>query len=390
MSRRVTRGASPRRVLLWVGTVLSTAVPLVVLPVTHAAAETEVVSTAPPTITGEPAYREVVAAEPGSWQPSDVTVTYQWLVDGDPVPDATHRRYRPQLEDIGHRLRVQATATATDPDTGEQSEGQALSETVRVVRGTFASDERPTLGGEPRYDHTLVLRKGHWSRRPDSVRVQWLRDGKPINGATDRRHHLGLQDFGDRIAVLLTARKEGFRKAVVMTRWTHQVMHRVPVRHTVTYRVETRGRIVASLGEFKKQAQETYDDPRGWRGAGIAFRRVGSGASFVLVLSEASQVPTFSSGCSAEWSCRVGDHVIINQMRWLNASPMWHQEKESRRDYRHMVVNHETGHWLGHDHAYCPSAGALAPVMQQQSKGLQGCKPNPWPTVAEWRVPRFN
>ena len=81
--------------------------------------------------------------------------------------------------------------------------------------------------------------------------------------------------------------------------------------------------------------------------------------------------------------------MIINQMRWLNASPMWREQRRSVRDYRHMVVNHETGHWLGHDHAYCSRAGAQAPVMQQQSKGLQGCGPNPWPTAAEWRVPRF-
>ncbi len=383
---------TPYRPRLLALTLAAALVPLAAAPLTASATtvpEPGVVNTAPPTMSPDPAYGEVVTADPGSWDPEDATFTYQWLLDGDPVDDATRRRYRPQLSDIGHRLRVEVTATVTDPETGEQLQEQARSEADRVVRGTFESEERPTVEGEPRYDHTVVLRKGGWSRRPDVVRVQWLRDGRPIKGATGRRHHLGLEDFDERIAVQLTARKEGFRKAVVVSRATPRVMHRVPVAHTVTYRVETRGRIVADLDTFKQQAQETFDDPRGWRGSGIAFRRVSSGGSFVLVLSEASQVPTFSSGCSAEWSCRVGDYVIINQMRWLNASPMWHQEKRSVRDYRHMVVNHETGHWLGHGHRYCPSAGALAPVMQQQSKGLAGCKPNPWPTVAERDVPRF-
>ncbi|HEX5017257.1 MAG TPA: DUF3152 domain-containing protein, partial [Actinomycetes bacterium] len=53
------------------------------------------------------------------------------------------------------------------------------------------------------------------------------------------------------------------------------------------------------------------------------------------------------------------------------------------RQYRAMVVNHETGHWFGLGHASCGGSGKLAPVMMQQSKGLEGCRPNPWPLPGE-------
>ena len=55
--------------------------------------------------------------------------------------------------------------------------------------------------------------------------------------------------------------------------------HRVDVRRAVRYHVETRGRITTSLKAFVRQAQETFDDPRGWRGAGIEFRAGERGAA---------------------------------------------------------------------------------------------------------------
>ena len=160
----------------------------------------------------------------------------------------------------------------------------------------------------------------------------------------------------------------------------------VPVRRRVTYSVTTRGRVTASLKVFRRQAQETFDHPRGWRAGGVQFRRVRRGGDFTLVLAAAATLPSFSAGCSVQWSCRVGRHVVINQLRWTQASPAWNAAGRSLRDYRHMVVNHETGHWLGLGHASC--RGGRAPVMMQQSKGTGGCRFNPWPLDWEARSVR--
>lgn len=151
----------------------------------------------------------------------------------------------------------------------------------------------------------------------------------------------------------------------------------------VTYTIASRGVTTANMAEFSAQVNQTLNDARGWSRLGVSFQEVESNGNFILVLSSADQMTSFSSGCSALWSCRVGSYVIINQDRWLGATNAWNQGGGSLRDYRHSVVNHEVGHWLGHDHSTCSGPGQPAKVMQQQSIDLQGCTINPWPLASE-------
>lgn len=158
---------------------------------------------------------------------------------------------------------------------------------------------------------------------------------------------------------------------------------RQEVTATVQYSVASRGVTTADMSEFRAQVNETLNDVRGWARLGVSFQEVESGGNFTMVLSSADQMTSFSTGCSALWSCRVGVNVIINQDRWLGATDAWNQGGGSLRDYRHAVVNHEVGHWLGHGHATCGGPGQPAKVMQQQSIDLGGCAINPWPLASE-------
>lgn len=156
-----------------------------------------------------------------------------------------------------------------------------------------------------------------------------------------------------------------------------------PVTRTFTYSVAARGAFTSDMTQFAASAAATLADPRGWRAAGIGFQRVDSGGDFTLWLSEAAFVPSFGPPCTVNYSCRVGRNVIINEFRWRTSSPVWVTGGKSIDEYQDLVVNHEVGHFLGFDHVGCSGPGQLAAVMQQQSKGLDGCLPNEWPLARE-------
>lgn len=83
--------------------------------------------------------------------------------------------------------------------------------------------------------------------------------------------------------------------------------------------------------------------------AGAVFEPSTDGnCDFNIVLAQASTLPTFSSVCSEQYSCRVGNNVIINDDRWNSGTDVWMSGGGDLARYRTMVINHEVGHRLGH------------------------------------------
>lgn len=333
-----------------------------------------------PVVTGKAEFDNRLKATAGRWNPATVTAAYQWLRGDKVIVGATSRSYRPVLKDLGKQLAVRVNVTDAEGETGS-----ATSEpTAKVNRARLRNKVRPNVTGEQRFSRTVRTTAGRWSPEPTRTSYRWLRGGKPIRSATTSRYTFAPADVNKRVRVRVTVKAPGYRSTSISSAKTAPVAHRVPRRRVATYSVATRGRISTSVKAFARQSAQTLADARGWRGGGTTFRRVPSGGDFTLVLSEASQVPSFSSQCSSFYSCRVGRFVIVNQDRWKFASPPWRAAGRTIRDYRHLVVNHEVGHWLGNSHAACRGSGQLAPVMGQQSKGTDGCRFNPWPRPYEY------
>jgi Protein of unknown function (DUF3152) len=148
------------------------------------------------------------------------------------------------------------------------------------------------------------------------------------------------------------------------------------------YQLVIEGGLPFEPAETARVVQHVLVDPRGWQPIEhVAFGRT-DGADYDIRIILASPATT-DALCApldtiGELSCRNGNHVVFNAVRWATAVP-WYADRLD--DYRAYLVNHEVGHALGHHHRYCPGAGRPAPVMMQQTKGLGGCRANPWPAV---------
>lgn len=127
----------------------------------------------------------------------------------------------------------------------------------------------------------------------------------------------------------------------------------------------------------------TLNDRRSWRGTGrwrFQLVRAGQDADLHVYLVTPGTADRLCAPLKTrgEVSCQRGTKVVLNAKRWQRGAPGYGADVAA---YRRYLVNHEFGHALGYGHLTCPRHGRLAPVMLQQTKGLQGCRPNPWPAT---------
>jgi hypothetical protein len=123
------------------------------------------------------------------------------------------------------------------------------------------------------------------------------------------------------------------------------------------------------------------NDERSWRGSGrVRFELVSADSRRAELHAHIVTPGTTDRLCAplltrGEVSCQNGNKVVLNAKRWLLGAKSYGSDLTN---YRRYLVNHEFGHYLGYGHVGCPARGRPAPIRLQQTKGLQGCRKNPW------------
>ena len=154
----------------------------------------------------------------------------------------------------------------------------------------------------------------------------------------------------------------------------------------VRYTVEVEDGAGVDEGEFARMVREVLTDARGWETqdkvhfVNVSPEQAASGTKPDVHITLATPL-TVDDMCApllteGQVSCRNGDRVALNAVRWTQGVDSYPADL---LHYRIYLINHEVGHAIGHGHEPCPAPGKPAPVMLQQTLGLQGCTRYPWP-----------
>ncbi len=158
-------------------------------------------------ITGTPEVGQTLTAVPGTWDPNDVDLAYQWLRDGVEIDGATGTTYAVVAGDLGGEITVKVTGSKTGYTTAD-----ATSSGVTVLAGTITPGA-VSITGTPQLGQTLTAVPGSWTPGDVTLSYQWLRDGVEIDGATSSTYALVAADSETQVSVKVTGSKTGYTSA---------------------------------------------------------------------------------------------------------------------------------------------------------------------------------
>lgn len=199
----------------------------------------------PPVVSGEAYVDNVLTATAGGWSPSGAAIEWRWYADNVRIPDAAGAKLPLTDAYDGKVIKVVAVArkagytTATAPGAAKVGP---------VLAGKITVSAPVTVTGTRRVGNQLNAVPGTY--QPDAVTAsyQWLRNGEPIRGATQKRYVQTARDVGKTLTVKVTLTKDRYISASTTadsTQLTQSVPRLVVVTAGQPHRAVVAVRVVA-------------------------------------------------------------------------------------------------------------------------------------------------
>ncbi|KAA1395788.1 hypothetical protein [Aeromicrobium ginsengisoli] len=165
-----------------------------------------VANTVAPTISGTPKVGQTLTVSPGTWTPTGVTFTYQWLADGVAITGATGTSFTPGTSRAGTKLSVAVTGSKT----GYASATVTTAQTAPLAQLDQLGYATPTITGTAKVGQTLTANEGAWTPDGITFTYQWYSEGVLVAGATAKTYVPTAADLNKRIQVRVTGAKTGY------------------------------------------------------------------------------------------------------------------------------------------------------------------------------------
>ena len=159
-----------------------------------------------------------LSVSPPAWAPGGVSVstTYQWMRDGVNISGATASTYTLANADFGRSISVRATGKAPG-----YLDGVVTSVPISPTSGdAIPNTTPPTITGSPvAVGNRLTGNRGAWPTTYGTLTYSyaWLRNGAPIDGATNTSYTPVAADLGADLIFRVTASANGYTDGVAQS-----------------------------------------------------------------------------------------------------------------------------------------------------------------------------
>lgn len=200
---------------------------------------------------------------------------YQWLRDGEPITGATDsvidvRRegvsgggpkevsYTVGPADEGHTIALRIIGGESAPVLLQAATVDSAA-TAEVAVALFTASPAPTIdNASPTFGDTLTASTADWSPAAD-LAYQWLRDGQPIEGATNASYETVVADVDRALSVEVTGTAEGVETKKVVSAATATVQAKpfatVPAPTIDNAAPKPGDRLTASVADWSPAAE---------------------------------------------------------------------------------------------------------------------------------------
>lgn len=157
------------------------------------------------TVSGTMLVDATLTAKTGRWNPSPVTLKYQWLRDGKTIKGANKSKYKLTSADASKRVSVKITGSKKGYKTAVRT-----SKSYVIKKASLTATPTPSISGTTKAGSILTANAGSWKPTLVTLSYQWLRDGQKISGATKSTYKLTSSDASRKVAVQVTGSKPGY------------------------------------------------------------------------------------------------------------------------------------------------------------------------------------